>query len=251
MPTHRERILDQFRCQALPFSNSPAMNDGDALAARAGPADVVLDVGCGPGIVVCAFAAIARHVTGIDVTPAMLERARQLAAQRRLKNVTFLPADANSLPFPNRSFDIVVSRFAFHHFPDPGEVLAEMKRVCRLGGRVIVADMVTSGEPGRDAAFHAMEILRDPSHARARSLAELHTLFHDTGLAGPDEIHWTFDVDLDRLLACSFPAEGAEPIIRRMFDESMTNDAMGLAVRREGGCIRFTYRNVILVARQY
>src|SRR5262249_42930599 len=83
MATHRERILDQFTRQAMPFSTAPGIKDERALellveASGAGPTDSVLDVACGPGLVVAAFARVAAHATGIDVTPAMLARARQV-----------------------------------------------------------------------------------------------------------------------------------------------------------------------------
>ena len=86
--SHREQILDQFTRQAVPFSTSPAVKDEQALRqvvefSGASADDTVLDVACGPGILACAFARVVRHVTGIDLTPAMLDRARALAAERR------------------------------------------------------------------------------------------------------------------------------------------------------------------------
>src|SRR6516164_8684662 len=89
---HRDLILDQFTRQATVFSTAPAITDEEALrmvveAARPSHDDRVLDVACGPGLVVCAFAPHVREANGIDVTPAMLERARQLAAEKGLANV--------------------------------------------------------------------------------------------------------------------------------------------------------------------
>jgi ubiquinone/menaquinone biosynthesis C-methylase UbiE len=81
--THREAILDQFTRQAIPFATAPAIQDEAALRlvvefSGAGPDDTVLDVACGPGIIVCAFAKVVKHATGLDLTPAMLDRARTL-----------------------------------------------------------------------------------------------------------------------------------------------------------------------------
>src|SRR5262249_40549487 len=76
----------------------------------------------------CAFARVVRHVTGIDLTPAMLDRARALAAEKGLANITWQHGDVLPLPYPEGSFTIVTARFAFHHFLDPGAVLAEMRR---------------------------------------------------------------------------------------------------------------------------
>src|SRR2546425_3742123 len=96
MPAHRDLIVEQFTKQAVPFSTAPGVRDEEALRllvdfAGAGPDDTVLDVACGPGLVVCALAAVVRHATGIDVTPAMIERAAgarggEGARERRLAN---------------------------------------------------------------------------------------------------------------------------------------------------------------------
>jgi ubiquinone/menaquinone biosynthesis C-methylase UbiE len=253
MPTHNEEIVDQFTRQALPFSTAKPIRDRQALellvaAAGAGPEDTVLDVACGPGLVACAFARVARHVTGIDLTPAMLDRARTIAAENGVTNVSFRVGDVAHLPFPDASFSIVVSRFAFHHFVDPAAVLAEMKRVCRPGGHVAVADLIASPDPARAEAFHQMEILRDASHARALPLTALLQLFADAGLPAPIATPWSFDVDVDGVLARSFPVPGSEATIRRMFADSVVDDAMGLATRLDAGKLTFTYRNVVLTA---
>src|SRR6267378_7577554 len=169
MPAHRDLIVEQFTKQAVPFSTAPGVRDEEALRllvefSGAGPEDRVLDVACGPGVVVCALAAVVRHATGIDVTPAMIERARALAAEKGLRNVGWQVGDVLPLPYPDGAFSLVVSRFAFHHFPEPGAVLREMARVCAPGGRVVVADTAVSPDPARAAAFNRIERLRDPSH---------------------------------------------------------------------------------------
>src|SRR5205809_4218121 len=135
----RDLVVEQFTKQAIPFSTAPGIQDRDALAllvaaTRAGADDTVLDVACGPGLVVCAFAAVVRHATGIDLTPAMIERARALQAERGLGNVTWRLGDVLPLPYADGSFSIVTSRFAFHHFLDPGPVLAELQPVRSAGG---------------------------------------------------------------------------------------------------------------------
>src|SRR5204863_8606282 len=110
-------------------------------AARPGPDDAVLDVACGGGIVVCAFAPHVRRATGVDVTPAMLEQAQRLAAEKGLANVGWRQGDANALPFEDGSFTVVVTRFSMHHFPDPAALMREKAGVCATGGRRVVVDM--------------------------------------------------------------------------------------------------------------
>src|SRR5207247_1854536 len=145
MPAHRDLIVEQFTKQAVPFSTAPGVRDEEALRllvdfTGAGPEDTVLDVACGPGLVVCAFARVVRYATGIDLTPAMIEQARALQQEKGLTNVTWHVGDVLPLPYTDASFSIVTSRFAFHHFPDPQAVLAEMKRVCTPGGKVVAID---------------------------------------------------------------------------------------------------------------
>jgi ubiquinone/menaquinone biosynthesis C-methylase UbiE len=139
-PQHRDLILDQFTRQAAPFSVSPHIKDEAALRiilewSGAGPEDTVLDVACGAGHVVCAFARVVRHATGIDITPAMLERAHVLQGDLGLTNVTWRLGDVLPLPFTDGAFTLVTTRYAFHHFPDPAAVLAEMTRVCGPAAR--------------------------------------------------------------------------------------------------------------------
>src|SRR5437762_1076497 len=140
--THSSLIRDQFTRQATPFSTAEPIADAGALrmiveAAEAGPDDTVLDVACGGGIVVCGFAPHVSHATGIDMTPAMLERARRVAAEKGLANVSWQEGDVEHLPYADGAFTIVVTRFAVHHFPDPQAVFGEMVRVCAPGGRVV------------------------------------------------------------------------------------------------------------------
>src|SRR6266852_4451534 len=187
---HNSLIRDQFTRQATPFSTAAAIADAGALtlivaAAEAGPDDLVLDVACGGGIVVCAFAPHVKHATGIDMTPAMLDRARHLAAEKGIANVAWREGDVAHLPYPDVAFTIVVTRFAVHHFPDPQAVFGEMVRVCAPGGRIVVVDTCASADPAKAAEFNRLEKLRDPSHARCLALAELKDLFHAAGLGEP------------------------------------------------------------------
>jgi SAM-dependent methyltransferase len=170
MTSHRERILDQFSRQAVPFSNAAAIRDERALqliveAARAGGADTVLDVACGPGLVACAFAT-ARQVIGIDLTPAMIARAGALAAERRLPNVRFLIGDVTPLPIADATFSIVVSRFAVHHFEHPDAVVAEM--VLPTWRPVVIADLWPRPIP-TSPGLSSPEMLRDLTRACAHT----------------------------------------------------------------------------------
>ncbi len=249
--THRDTILAQFTRQAIPFSTSPSIKDEIALsllidAAGAGPTDTVLDVACGPGLVVCAFARVVTHATGIDLTPAMLERARKLQEAKGLTNVTWKLGDVLPLPFPDASFSIVTSRFALHHLLDPFAVVGEMKRVCKPDGRVVVVD--TAPAPDKADAFNAVEQLRDPSHVRAMPLSELRSLFTRHGLPEPRHTPYRLESDLESLLSRSFPNPGDDDKIRTAFRQSVEDDSLGINARREGNVVIYGYPIAILVA---
>ena len=96
----------------------------------------VLDVGCGPGVDVGALAASAGRVVGVDLDADLLAAARADAAG----NVVLLRADAAALPFASGSFDAVRSERMLQHVPDPAAVIAELARVTRTGGRVVLID---------------------------------------------------------------------------------------------------------------
>jgi SAM-dependent methyltransferase len=253
MTSNADLVVEQFTWQAAPFANSAAMRDEDALRrlvefSGADAEDTVLDVACGPGLVVAAFAKASRHATGIDLTPAMIDKAREHTTALGLSNVDWRAGNVLPLPFPDRSFLIVVSRFAFHHFPDPLAVLREMTRVCARPGRVVVADVAASNDPRKAAALNAMERLRDPSHARALSLGELRRLFGQAGLPAPRETFYDVRGDLDGLLKTSFPGAGDLPVIRKMFEDSLADDRLGMKTMRKGDRILLSYPIAILAA---
>jgi ubiquinone/menaquinone biosynthesis C-methylase UbiE len=251
MASHHDRILDQFTRQAVPFSTAPAIRNEEALNrivqwAEAGPEDTVLDVACGPGLLACAFARVVKHATGVDMTPAMLEQARKLQQEKGLTNVTWQPGDVYSLPFPPAQFSIVSSRFAFHHLQDPLAALQEMKRVCKPGGRIVVADM--SPLPAKAAALNAAEKLRDPSHVRALPVDELRGLFEQAELATPKITSYRMEGELEDLLARSFPDEGDAERLRKIFADSIATDSLDLNTRQQNGKIYYSFPVSVLVS---
>jgi ubiquinone/menaquinone biosynthesis C-methylase UbiE len=252
MPDHDHDAvtLDQFTKQAEPFAALPAHADADLVrlireAARVVPGSRVLDVACGPGLVALALAEAAGHVTGLDLTPAMLDKARELQRQRGLANLSWDLGRADALPYADGSFDAVVTRFSFHHLTDPARALAEMVRACRPGGRVVVCDVYTTTE-GQAAEYDRLERLRDPSHVHALRLDELRVLMKAAGLAEAREAFGRLPMGLDALLAASFPVPGGADEIRRAFAADLGLDRLGLGIRRELDSLHFAFPVVVL-----
>ncbi|HTV44505.1 MAG TPA: class I SAM-dependent methyltransferase [Stellaceae bacterium] len=250
---HDHLIRDQFTRQATPFNTARPIADADALkliidVAQPRATDTLLDVACGGGIVVCAFAPYLHHATGIDMTPAMLDRARALAAEKGIGNVTWREGNVAALPFADSCFDIVVTRFAVHHFPDPAAVMREMVRVSAPGGRIVIVDTCASADPEKAAAFNRLERLRDPSHMRALSLAELQGLFRGAGLPEPEIRHSALRDTVANLLARSFPNPGDETRITAMFAAAVADDSLGIPVTQDGGQLGYAYPVAILAS---
>jgi ubiquinone/menaquinone biosynthesis C-methylase UbiE len=254
MASHRDRILDQFTRQAAPFAAAAAIRNEEALNrivqwAGAGPDDNVLDVACGPGLLACAFARVAKHAIGLDMTPAMLQQARKTQQEQGLDNVSWQKGDVYSVPFPESQFSIVSSRFAFHHLQDPLAALREMKRVCKFDGKIVVADMAPL--PEKAAALNAAELLRDPSHVRALPVEELRKLFEQAGLAAPQVFSYRMEGELEDLLSRSFPNEGDADRLRTIFRDSIADNTLDLNTRLADGKIYYSFPVVVLVAQNH
>lgn len=110
------------------------------------PGERVLEVGVGTGINLSLYPKLC-SVTGIDFSDAMLEKARERAAKKSIRNVRLLQMDAADLKFADDSFDIVYAPYLISVVPDPVKVAREMRRVCRPGGRVIVLNHFLSPNP--------------------------------------------------------------------------------------------------------
>jgi ubiquinone/menaquinone biosynthesis C-methylase UbiE len=142
-----------------------------------------------------------------------------------------------------------VTRFSMHHFLDPIAVLREMVRVCAPGGRVVVVDMYASQDAAKAAEWNRLEKLRDPSHVRCLTLAELQGLFPQVGLQKPQASYYELRDEVRNLLRRSFPNPGDEVKIVEMFAASAEDDRLGIPVRREGEQINYAYQVAILAAR--
>lgn len=177
----------QFGRQAAHYTTSRSHGSGDSLAAMVALARLtgterVLDVATGTGFNAFAFAAGARWVVALDLTAAMLGQARSLAAERSVANVRFVQGVADALPFTPSAFDVTTCRIAPHHFPSVPTFLAEVVRVTRPGGRVVLGDTSSPEEPGLAAWHNRVEALRDPSHVRNYTAAEWRAFAGAAGL---------------------------------------------------------------------
>jgi ubiquinone/menaquinone biosynthesis C-methylase UbiE len=136
------------------------------------PDMLVLDVACGAAHAAEIAAPHVRQVVGVDLTPELLAIGAARLRDAGVTNVLLQEGNAAALPFVDASFDLVMCRTAVHHMGDPFASIAEMARVCKPGGRVVVSDLVAPGADVRDA-FDDFQRILDPSHARTFVVDEL------------------------------------------------------------------------------
>ncbi len=134
-----------------------------------------LDSGSGAGALAFALAPHVREVVAVDLVPELLEEGRKRG--ERFPNVSFVEADATKLPFEDGSFDLTGSLRTLHHIARPELAVAELARLTRQGGRVLVVDQIALVDPLAAVELNAFERARDPSHARALADIDLRHLF--------------------------------------------------------------------------
>lgn len=228
---HNESIISQFTRQAIPFTQLSEHSNQYGLElmvelVKPHKGDTVLDVACGPGIVACELAKFVSHVTGIDITPAMIEQAKQMQKEKKLNNLTWEIGDIITLPFDDSSFSLVITRYSFHHLLEPLKVLEEMIRVCKIGGRIVIIDVTP--ESDKVDEYNRVEKLRDPSHVQAFTFKKLSKMMEEAGLIDLETKCQNLEMELDKLLEASFPPHGNKEKIQNLFKEDTKKDNLGM-----------------------
>lgn len=184
----KKDVAEQFGRMASAYAASEGHARGADLdivlaLSRPRPDFAVLDVATGAGHTACALASHVQSVVAVDLAAAMIERTLELAGRRRLQNVTARVMDAENLDFADFSFDLVTCRIAAHHFLDIEAALAEMARVLKPGGALVLEDSMAPDSPALDYFINALEKARDRTHVRSYSLCRWLQLVEGAGLA--------------------------------------------------------------------
>jgi SAM-dependent methyltransferase len=186
--SHETLVVNQFGPRAQAYVTSAVHSRGpdlqylDELARRHRGARA-LDLGCGGGHVSFTVAPHIREVVAYDLSSEMLAAVASEAVKRGLGNLATRQGPAESLPFEDASFDLVLSRFSAHHWQDWRTALGEARRVLKREGRAVFIDAFTPERALLDTHLQAIELLRDPSHVRDYSLAEWQAELRAAGLA--------------------------------------------------------------------
>ena len=253
---HDDLIVDQFSKQAVPFANMLAHSNEESTKllikmSKLNQNDTVLDVACGPGLLACALAPYAQKVTGIDLVPAMIEKAQKTQQEKGLSNIEWKIGDILPLPFADSKFSAVVCRYAFHHFLKPEAVLKEMIRVAKPNGQIAIIDVFTSSAAQSDV-YDQVEKLKDPSHVRTLPLTELQAMTLRVGLINSKAEFYRIELGLEDNLKASFPKKkGDIDKIRQAVIADIGKDKIGMGACRKGNDVYLNFPIVAILGEKH
>lgn len=203
---NQDQVRRIFSERADVYTTSAAHRDPQVLSrlieyARPQAGWRALDIATGTGHTAFALSPHVREVVALDLTPAMLDEARGLAAEHGITNVRFVLGDAHELPFGDAFFELVTCRRAPHHFNDLPRALREMRRVLVPDGRLVIDDRSVPEDDWIDAIMHELDTLHDRSHVRQYRPSAWRRLVEDAG----------------------FKVESAEPYVKHRPVRSLTD----------------------------
>jgi ubiquinone/menaquinone biosynthesis C-methylase UbiE len=254
---HKETVQKQFTKTADAFAKFAVRDSPEVLAekvefAKPQPHELVLDVACGPGAFVLAVAPRVSFAMGIDLTPEMLRQARQFQAEKGIVNGVFTLADADHLPFPDASFDLVSCQHAIHHITKPEPVLLEMLRVTKPEGRLLILDPLAPESDSKFELFNHIERLRDASHTSSLRLTTFLSMFEQHGL----EVIRQSLRRRQRSFNQWMRRAGLEPgrkryaETRKQMEESMPGDKAGFTARADGEDIQIIHNEGMFLVKR-
>jgi SAM-dependent methyltransferase len=220
LQSQHDLIREEFKKQASGWGKR--QDDLTPIATVLGlqEAFLVLDVASGSGLLAAMAAPHVRRVISTDITPEMMAQAKS----KGIRNLRFVLAAAERLPYPDQSFDRVITRYSLHHMFDPQPVVHEMYRVCQRDGQVMVIDILAPDDPTNASLYNQLERLRDPSHTTALSLQTLLNLFAESGFSQlTHSVNPNGDMDIEGW----FDLTQTKPEARQQIVEMLERDLAG------------------------
>jgi ubiquinone/menaquinone biosynthesis C-methylase UbiE len=210
----------------------------------------VLDIATGTGEFARALSPKVGTVVGLDATDAMMEQGKKFIEQAGIENISFKKGFVQDIPFESESFDIVSSRYCFHHFADPKPVLSEMVRVCKPGGHIIIVDIIIP-DVALAAENNYYEWLCDKSHTRVLNPGEFEAFFKLFGLEVISARTRSLDNEFIEWMDFSLTEkEDREEILHAVRAELDGGPKTGLGAYEKDSVLCFTQLGLSIVGRK-
>lgn len=251
-PSQKQSVQQRFGANAAHYATASVHRQGPDLEAMLPASELsgderVLDVGCGAGHTALAFAPRVASVDALDLTEAMLEQTRRGASAAGLENVRTRQGDVESMPYADACFDRVTCRLCAHHFNSPSRALAEIARVLRPGGMLVLVDIVSPETGALDTFLNTVELLRDPSHVRDWRLSEWLTMFHAAGFTGEVLGTWRMRLDFASWVRRIGASTAAIAGLHTVFDQATSEVRSHFEIDEQQG---FSLTNALIRGRR-
>lgn len=241
MRTHEQTVQSQFDPRAHAYLTSavhaggPDLEQAKVLVAQAVPkAAQALDIGCGAGHLSFALAPRLARMVALDPSQSMLAAVSKAAATKGLSQIEVRQANAESLPFDDCSFGLVCTRYSAHHWTQLERAVPEIARVLAPGGHTLIIDTLGHRDPLVDTFMQSIELLRDPSHVRNRSVAEWRSLLHAAGLVELEHAEWPIRLEFASWVARMRTPADRVAVIRSLQDGAPQEVRQALDIEADG-----------------
>ena len=241
MNTHQQAVHDQFDAQSLAYlqsavhANGPDLMRARELVQQTLPVTAIgLDIGCGAGHLSYALSPLVSRLVALDLSAAMLATVREVANSIAITNIETMSGSAACLPFADSSFCFVATRYSAHHWINIEQAMAEMCRVLKPGGYLLIIDVTTSENPLVDTHLQALELLHDRSHVRDRSEMEWRQLFQQAEVEMIEYAHWPVRLEFSSWVGRIATPPAKVTMIRQLQKEAPTEVSDALAIEDDG-----------------
>lgn len=254
MRSHEQTVQSQFDPRAQAYLTSavhaagPDLQRAKALVAQAAPPfALALDIGCGGGHLSFSLAPHVGRMVALDPSPGMLTVVASTAASRRLSQIETRQASAESLPFEDGGLPLVCTRYSAHHWTRLDVAVREIGRVLAPGGHALIIDTLGHENPLVDTFMQSMELLRDPSHVRNRSVDEWRALFGSAHLIELEHDSWATRLEFASWVQRMGTPADCVTVIRSLQDGAPQEVREGLRIEADGS---FTIRTGLFWLRK-
>ena len=194
----------------------------------------ILDIGTGTGYLAFPLAEkfSTASVVGIDIAEVIVEKNNAIVKEKNIPNLSFQVFDGLKYPFDDSSFDLIVTRYAFHHFPNVTDAIRQMNRILAKGGKVIVSDPMRNEKDDNGIIDDFMRVKKD-GHIQFYSSNELDELFINNGFTKENQV----------ITDMKFPFAKQDEYIE-IYDKTADNDKLLYNIENDNGVVCIRHINV-------